>query len=258
VLLYLLPPTITQQPAAQNVCPGATAIFTVQASGAGLSYQWQKNQLDLSNGGDISGVDTATLEIANVDSSDAANYRCVVSNDAGDATSDEAALTVKAATAITQHPAPQEVDYAATAAFTVSASGEGTLTYQWQKDQEDLTNGGDISGVDTPALQIANVDAEDVGDYRCVVTGDCGSATSQEEALTLTAAPGDFDRDDDVDMEDFGHLQVCLTGMLQPQDDPECQDAKLDGDADVDQADVDIFLGCLTGANMPADHGCAD
>ena len=47
-----LPPTITQPPQPQNVCPGATAIFTVAATGAGpLSYQWQTNSINLTNGG---------------------------------------------------------------------------------------------------------------------------------------------------------------------------------------------------------------
>jgi PKD repeat protein len=70
-------------------------------------------------------------------------------------------------------------------------------------------------------------------------------------------APGDFDGDDDVDQEDFGHIQVCLSGSGEPQTDPSCPDADLDADGDVDQNDYTVFEGCITGANTAADPGCA-
>ena len=68
----------------------------------------------------------------------------------------------------------------------------------------------------------------------------------------------DFDRDSDVDQEDFGRFQACLTGHLVPQTDPDCQPALLDGVVGVDQADFTVFAGCMSGANNPADPGCAD
>jgi len=74
----------------------------------------------------------------------------------------------------------------------------------------------------------------------------------------LTAAPADFDRDGDVDMEDFGRFQACLTGPYVPQNDPNCANARLDGDTDVDQADMTRFLHCLTGPAIPANPNCAN
>jgi hypothetical protein len=71
------------------------------------------------------------------------------------------------------------------------------------------------------------------------------------------AIPGDFDGDGDVDMTDFGHFQICLSGMSVPQDDPECQDAKFDGDSDVDSDDFGVFQACMSGANVPGDPNCA-
>jgi hypothetical protein len=68
---------------------------------------------------------------------------------------------------------------------------------------------------------------------------------------------GDFDDDGDVDQEDFGHFQICLSGSGIVQDDPACADAHLDADADVDQQDLDIFRHCLSGANNPpSDPSC--
>ncbi len=90
-----IPPTVTQQPQANTVCVGTTGTFGVTASGPGtLSYQWQKNQANLADGGRYAGVNSPTLAISGTVTGDAANYRCLVSNAHGTAVSDEAALTV--------------------------------------------------------------------------------------------------------------------------------------------------------------------
>lgn len=69
---------------------------------------------------------------------------------------------------------------------------------------------------------------------------------------------GDFDRDGDVDQEDFGHLQKCFSGSGEPQTAPECLDAFLDADDDVDAGDVAVFLSCIGGASVQADSTCAE
>ncbi len=178
--------TITQQPTAQNVCTGSSAGFTVTASGVALTYQWQKNSVNLNNGGHYSGVTTAALTVSPADSSDAANYRCVVSGSCGTATSNQASLTIKAATSITGQPANQSVASGGTANFSVTATGNGTLTYQWQKNSVNLSNGGHYSGVTTATLTISTANSSDAASYRCVVTGGCGSATSNSATLTVT------------------------------------------------------------------------
>jgi len=97
----VIPPTITQHPVAQNVCLGGAATFTVQATGEStLSYQWQKNQADLTNGPRLAGVTSATLHISPVELEDAGEYRCVVTGDGGSVISNNAALTVAAPPAI--------------------------------------------------------------------------------------------------------------------------------------------------------------
>lgn len=181
-------PSITTQPTPQSVCTGGSATFTLVAGGtAPLAYQWRKGTTSISNGGHYSGATTASLVIAGADSGDAAtNYNCVVTNSYGSATTNDVALTIVSATTITAHPTPQTVTAGATATFTVAASGSG-LTYQWQKNTVNLSNGGDMSGATSATLGIANCEETDEGSYRCVVTG-CGTATSN--AATLTVNPG--------------------------------------------------------------------
>ncbi|MHC4675427.1 MAG: hypothetical protein ACYTBZ_23325, partial [Planctomycetota bacterium] len=75
----------------------------------------------------------------------------------------------------------------------------------------------------------------------------------------ITVQPGqvgDFDGDGDVDQEDFGHFLACMSGIGAPQDDHQCQDARLDGDGDVDLEDFTIFHSCMNGANYPPLPGC--
>lgn len=255
------PPTVGQQPQARTVCPGDGATMTLTASGAGsLIYQWQKDGLDLSNGGHYSGVTTPALTIAGIDAGDAGSYRCVVANGAGSAQSNAAVLAIKTATAITQHPQSQDVAETGTAVFNVVATGQGSLTYRWQKNGTDLSDGGHYSGCGTATLTISNCDAGDEADYRCVVTGECGAATSIEASLTITGPPpipGDYDNDGDVDQTDFAHLQACFSGESVPQEGEACASARLDGDLDVDDYDLIIFLGCLSGPDTPADPQCA-
>jgi hypothetical protein len=143
--------------------------------------------------------------------------------------SNAASLTLKAATVITQHPQPQTVAAGGTATFTAAATGDGTISYQWQKNGANLANGGHYGGVTTATLTVSSADSSDAADYRCVITAGCGGATSNPASLAIEAAsvPGDFDHDNDVDQEDFGHLQHCLDTVAPPTD-PECADANLD------------------------------
>jgi hypothetical protein len=61
-----------------------------------------------------------------------------------------------------------------------------------------------------------------------------------------TLVGGDFDGDNDVDQQDFGHLQACLSGSgMAPG--PGCEDADLDIDGDVDQDDFAAFRACMGG-----------
>ena len=89
------PPQITVQPQSQAACSGSTASFWVQAQGSSpLTYRWYKNGLYLTDDTRITGSASSTLQIANVQSSDAASYTARVSNQAGFVNSTAEPLTV--------------------------------------------------------------------------------------------------------------------------------------------------------------------
>ena len=68
--------SFTREALNEAVVAGETAEFRVESPMA-TAWQWQKDGLNLTNGGDISGATTAVLRIANADASDAGSYRCV-------------------------------------------------------------------------------------------------------------------------------------------------------------------------------------
>jgi glucose/arabinose dehydrogenase len=85
-----VPPTITQHPADQTVGVGQTATFNVSASGATpFSYQWQRNTVDIPSANSAS---YTTPPVTTADNG--AQYRCIVTNAFGNATSNSATLTV--------------------------------------------------------------------------------------------------------------------------------------------------------------------
>ncbi len=96
-------PNITTQPQDKSECAGRNVTFTVVATGSGtLTYQWKKNGNAIADGGNVSGASTATLTLSNIVNSDAADYTCVITDDADTAnaiTTNQASLTVNANTA---------------------------------------------------------------------------------------------------------------------------------------------------------------
>lgn len=73
-------PVITNQPTPVIVANGSVGVFSLGASGGGLTYQWYKNGSALTDGGDVSGSLTSTLLISPASSGDVGNYNCVVTD----------------------------------------------------------------------------------------------------------------------------------------------------------------------------------
>ncbi|MBL8000070.1 MAG: T9SS type A sorting domain-containing protein, partial [Candidatus Kapabacteria bacterium] len=79
----------------------------------------------------------------------------------------------------TQEPKELRVEVAATAEFSVTATGKN-LKYLWQRNKTNL------AGVGTESkLTLSNAQKFDEGMYRCIVSGDCGVDTSEEVRLSV-------------------------------------------------------------------------
>jgi len=172
-------PLITDQPDNVSVMQGEPASFTVSAVGSTpLSYQWQKNTSN------IPGATSATYTINSAVPADAGNYRVVVSNVAGNVTSNVAVLTVTAVNAKPQvdltTPAAGTL-YVAGTAIPYSATGtdaeDGTLpasAFSWNINFHHDTHVHDqpaIVGVKSGTFDIPNEgETSDNVWYRIIVT----------------------------------------------------------------------------------------
>jgi hypothetical protein len=179
VLTVNVPPTISAQPVSKTVSAGQTATFSVTAAGTGtLTYQWKKS------GAPISGATSASYTTpATVASDNGASFSVAVSDDSGNVTSNPATLTVNGPPSITTQPASKTVSAGQPATFSVTASGAGTLAYQWKKGGASI-GGATSSSYTTPATTTADSGAQ----FSVTVTTSAGSITSSSATLTVTAA----------------------------------------------------------------------
>ena len=103
---------------------GSAAVWTVHATGyRALTYQWRKGGVPLSDGGTISGSQTATLTISTVSFSDAGSYDVVVTDACGQTTSNPAALAVEFADVPVSSPFHDDILTIATAGITSGCGG---------------------------------------------------------------------------------------------------------------------------------------
>jgi hypothetical protein len=176
--------TLSAQASTGTVVVGQSVTLSVAADGTvPFSYQWYKNSAT------IKGATAATYSINSVQTTDAGSYYAIVSNSAGNTTSDTATLTVNPANlapTITTQPASQTVLTGASVTFTAAASGTPAPTYQWQK------NGANIAGCTSASYTIASVATGDAGTYTVVATNSAGSATSSGAVLTVILSDGAF------------------------------------------------------------------
>jgi hypothetical protein len=184
------PPSILTQPLNQAVIAGHDAVFTVKVSGsAPLTYRWQLNGYDLSNGHGVSGATTDKLVVDASAANDGDAFSVLVSNEVGSTNSDEAYLYVQSPPSIVSRPVKQTVAVGANTGFSVEAAGTGPLTYQWKRGGIDLTDGATYSGSTTANLSIYNVQTAQAGAYEVVIRNAVGSATGPSATLTVDLPP---------------------------------------------------------------------
>ena len=179
-------PIIISEPLDQTVCNGASATFSVNASGIPApSYQWNKH------GTIIPGATSATFTIPVVSISDVDWYNVKVTNSCvATATSNNVQLSIYPALVAGSHnidsltecvgynPAPLNFNK------NPITGGKLPYSYQWR------LNGTPISGeiadrYDPPALATIGVYS-----YDCVVTDACGSSfTTSPKVITLVDDP---------------------------------------------------------------------
>lgn len=191
-------PAIATVTIPSSVCLGGNATLSVSATGAGLTYQWLKNN-DV-----IQGATSANYTLTNATLNDAASYKVAISGTcAPSVTSAEAALAINTLPSITTQPVSSTTICAgADIQLSVSATGSG-LTYQWRKDGQNIANA-------TSAVYTATgVGVAGAGAYTVVVGGTCTpSVTSEVATVVVNAAPN-------ITVQPIGATTVCAGANVQ-------------------------------------------
>lgn len=177
-------PAITSQPQPNSLTlqVGSSITMAVGASGAGLTYQWQKD------GQAVAGNTSATtpvLSLTKVQHGDAGNYTAVVSNAGGSVTSNAVTLNVSDTAVapppvILFQPANTAVTLGRPSSLQVTAYGNN-LFYQWFKNGVLLPNETGL------IISFHSAQTTDAASYSVVVSNSSGSVTSAGATLLVTS-----------------------------------------------------------------------
>jgi hypothetical protein len=161
-------PSIITQPNPISVIEGNNANFSIVASGDPvLSYQWQKNNID------ILGETNTSLSLPTTFAMNGDTIRCVVTNPYGSTNSTNVILTVTSVVTITLNPVSQNVHETDSLTLSVAAtSSSAPITYQWRK------NTSIIIGANSSTYTINPLLITDAATYDCIVSNTHISATS--------------------------------------------------------------------------------
>src|SRR5207247_7689779 len=118
--------SVSSAPVSLIRCQGASASFSVSATGTGLSYQWYKF------GTALTSQTNSSLTLNNVSTSDTAIYRVIIIGVCCSPVTNSASLTVTQNVAVSSAPVSLTNCPGTIASFSVSATGTG-LGYQWYK-----------------------------------------------------------------------------------------------------------------------------
>jgi|GEM_PF-6283960 len=181
--------TVQPTPSSQTLPAGSEGAVQVEVAGtAPFTYQWFRNGVSIGNNYPI-------VYFASITSGDAGTYYVIVSNSAGQVTSNTATITVTASSAT--GPTITEQLFGSSSSFTgspvtfndgeylymrVTATGSGN-TYTWYRSGTLVT-----SGVLGSELWIPSATAADAGYYKVVISNAYGSVTSNTVQAKINSA----------------------------------------------------------------------
>lgn len=176
-----VPPSIITQPVNKIVALGARATFTISATGNPMpTFQWQKN------GTDIPGATDSLYQTPVTTLGDSgAIYRCRISNVAGNLFSNSAILSVQTPPAVTTPHYTLTVGLGQQATFIVEATGTQPLSYQWLKNETEISGATSATYL-TPPATIADSNAE----FRCRVSNLVGTVNGPINHLIVHTPAG--------------------------------------------------------------------
>lgn len=176
--------SITSQPVGQTVCEGDDAVYTIEADGSYLEYQW------FDNGVEMTGEINAELTVENVQTDNSSSYHCVVSNMCNSVTSNSVGMTVNVYPLVTAHPNDASECLGESVSLISTASGTPTITGQW------FVNGQEVTDSVNSTLTVTLDSSDSLFVYHAFTNG-CGTVNSDSAIMvpilppTITEQPVD-------------------------------------------------------------------
>ena len=196
--ISIAPITIVEQPEDYEGPAGEYALFTVEAEGEGLTYQWQVFKNDAWKNTTLTGNNSDTLKVEILTSRDGMQFRCIVKDANGNQEITETATLSVMPFSITSEPEDYEGPVGEIATFKVETDGED-LKYQWQVYKNEAWKNTSMTGNNTDTLEVEITEARDGMKFRCVITADGYTVVSDEVAIivkpvtiVITSQPKDF------------------------------------------------------------------
>ncbi len=177
--------SITSSPSNQSVCAGATANFSVAATGSPApTIQWQVS----TNGGvtfnNIAGATSATYSFTATVANDASIYQAVLVNACGTSFTTPALLSVNTPFTVTTSPTSQTV--CAGSAVTFLCGSTSSPAIQWQRSTDGGVTFSNIAGATSGSYNFTTAVTDNGSIYRAQFVSVCGTSYTTVALLTVS------------------------------------------------------------------------
>jgi hypothetical protein len=170
---------IITQPTDVTRCAGLNAVFTVSATGPGLTYQWKKDGVDILSTSNATAT-TPNLTLPTIAVTDAGSYSVLVTSTCGTpVTSNAVTLTVVNGITATVTPG-NSLNICTTQTLTSSTNATSPI-YQWRRNGEDIP---------LATANIYNASQSGIFTVKIIDTGSLCEAISSNDTLKLLPTPG--------------------------------------------------------------------
>lgn len=171
-------PSLVTDLADLNLLEGQAGQLSIQVGGSTpLTYRWFFGTTLQTT------VTTSNFVFNAASAANIGTYKVVVSNSVGAVTSRVANVNVLLKPKLTSFPVSQTVTEGDPVTLSASATGPGTLTYTWFRNDQAIPN------VITETYSIPSVSVDQGGNYRVRVSNAAGFAESAPFTLTVQALP---------------------------------------------------------------------
>jgi len=165
---------ITKEPVAQTACTSEPVSFEAVGIGVGVTYQWQKNGINIAN------ANSSIYTIDSVLKEDEGLYSCMVGSECGDLIESEiVSLTVNLKPEILDFPTVADVCKGDELIIELEVN-PGSFSYEW------FHNGTSLGAGNGKSYKIPSVKSSDEGKYKVEITSaKCGTVSSKEMTLNV-------------------------------------------------------------------------